>query len=66
MQFLNSCNPDYQPPLYLTLTPELVCDNTSKDATGDGVVNAQLEFDGLSQVGGTHQSLTFLPIKFYL
>ncbi|KAK6163912.1 hypothetical protein DH2020_000776 [Rehmannia glutinosa] len=51
MQFLNSCNPDYQPPLYLTLTPELVGDNTSKDAVGDGVVNglAQLEFDGLSQ-----------------
>ncbi|KAI3450175.1 hypothetical protein Pfo_006840 [Paulownia fortunei] len=51
MQFLNSCNPDYQPPLYLTLTPELAGDGTSKDAVGDGVVNglAQLEFNGLSQ-----------------
>ncbi|KAL6516412.1 hypothetical protein OROGR_019717 [Orobanche gracilis] len=51
MQFLNSCNPDYQPPLYLTLTPELESDNTSKDAVGYGVVNGstQLEIDGLTQ-----------------
>ncbi|KAL7113757.1 hypothetical protein ACP275_04G079200 [Erythranthe tilingii] len=51
MQFLNSCNPDYQPPLYLTLTPELLRDDTSKDAVGNGVVNslAQSEFDRLSQ-----------------
>ncbi|XP_011080608.1 uncharacterized protein LOC105163818 [Sesamum indicum] len=51
MQFLNSCNPDHQPPLYLTLTPELAVDDTNKGTVGEGVVNgfAQLEFDGLSQ-----------------
>ncbi|KAH6765361.1 hypothetical protein C2S52_000187 [Perilla frutescens var. hirtella] len=51
IQFLNSCNPDYQPPLYLILTPELAGDDASRDATGDGIVNklGQLEFDGLSQ-----------------
>ncbi|KAL0419366.1 UNVERIFIED_CONTAM: Werner syndrome ATP-dependent helicase [Sesamum radiatum] len=51
MQFLNSCNPDHQPPLYLTLTPELAGNDTSKDTAGEAVVNgfAQLEFDGLSQ-----------------
>ncbi|KAL7152126.1 hypothetical protein ABFS83_04G076400 [Erythranthe nasuta] len=51
MQFLNSCNPDYQPPLYLTLTPELLRDDTSKDAVGNGAVSslAQPEFLRLSQ-----------------
>ncbi|KAL0370906.1 UNVERIFIED_CONTAM: hypothetical protein Sangu_0408700 [Sesamum angustifolium] len=51
MQFLNSCNPDHQPPLYLTLTPELAGNDTSKDTAGEAVVNGfpQLEFDGLSQ-----------------
>ncbi|GER31514.1 ATP-dependent DNA helicase recQ [Striga asiatica] len=44
MEFLNSCSPDYQPPLYLILTPELEIDNKSKVAVGYGVVN------GLSQV----------------
>ncbi|KAL6516416.1 hypothetical protein OROGR_019721 [Orobanche gracilis] len=47
LQFLNSCNPDYQPPLYLTLTPELEGDNTSKDAVVNG--STQLEIDGLTQ-----------------
>ncbi|CAA0806578.1 Mediator of RNA polymerase II transcription subunit 34, partial [Striga hermonthica] len=52
MKFLNSCSPDYQPPLYLILTPDLEIDNTSKDAVGYGVVNGlpQAESDGLSQV----------------
>ncbi|PIN07968.1 DNA helicase [Handroanthus impetiginosus] len=51
MQFLNSCSPEYQPPLYLTLTPELAADDTSKDAVGDGAVSSlgQFEFGGLSQ-----------------
>ncbi|KAL0435169.1 UNVERIFIED_CONTAM: hypothetical protein Sradi_0224800 [Sesamum radiatum] len=42
---------DDQPPLYLTLTPELAGDDTSKDTVGEGVVNgfAQLEFEGSSQ-----------------
>ncbi|KAL8531340.1 hypothetical protein ACS0TY_008097 [Phlomoides rotata] len=47
IQFLNSCNPDYQPPLNLTLTPELA----DEDAVNDGVAKrlTQLEFNGLSQ-----------------
>lgn len=50
IQFLNSCNPDYQPPLYLTLTPELAGDDASKDAIDDGVINNVGQgFDGLSQ-----------------
>ncbi|GFP97356.1 werner syndrome ATP-dependent helicase [Phtheirospermum japonicum] len=54
MQFLNSCTPDYQPPLYLILAPELEGDNTSNDAAGSGIANglSQLEFDGLSQAEG--------------
>ncbi|KAL3828994.1 hypothetical protein ACJIZ3_017796 [Penstemon smallii] len=52
MQFLKSCSPDQQPPLYLPLTPEMMGNEVNKDAAGGvGLVNglSQLEFDGLSQ-----------------
>ncbi|XP_057789662.1 uncharacterized protein LOC131006526 isoform X2 [Salvia miltiorrhiza] len=51
IQFLNSCNPDYQPPLYITLTPELAGDDAVRVATGNGIVdNLGQDSDGLSQV----------------
>ncbi|XP_073274069.1 uncharacterized protein [Primulina huaijiensis] len=53
MQFLNSCTPDYQPPLLLTLTPEMMGDEENKIAVSDaGVINfcTQLDLDKFSQV----------------
>ena len=50
-QFLTSCNPDYQPPLYITLTPELAGEDAIKDGTGNGIVdNSGQVSNGLSQV----------------
>ncbi|XP_051141552.1 uncharacterized protein LOC127258666 isoform X2 [Andrographis paniculata] len=50
VQFLNSCSPDHMPPLYLTLTPELVGDNTTKDAVDEaGGSLTQLQVAGLSK-----------------
>ncbi|XP_047938847.1 ATP-dependent DNA helicase RecQ-like isoform X1 [Salvia hispanica] len=49
-QFLTSCNPDYQPPLYITLTPELAGEDAIKDGTGNGIVdNSGQVSNGLSQ-----------------
>lgn len=53
MQFLNSCTPDHQPPLLLTLTPEMMGDEENKVAVSEaGVINfcTQLDLDKVSQV----------------
>lgn len=64
MEFLNSCSPDNQPPLYLPLTPDMV----GNDADGEaGLVNglSQHESDGLSQVCTT-EILTLLHSIYFL
>lgn len=53
-QFLTSCKPDYQPPLYLPLTSEMISDEENKypiDEARDfgGLIHAG--FGGMSQVG---------------
>lgn len=53
MQFLNSCTPDYQPPLLLTSTPEMMGDEENKVAVSEaGVIDfcTQLDLDKFSQV----------------
>lgn len=51
MDYLKSCSPDQMPPIYLTLTPELVGDETVKEAVGDaGVYNLIQPEVGLSKV----------------
>ncbi|KZV18306.1 Werner syndrome ATP-dependent helicase-like [Dorcoceras hygrometricum] len=53
MQFLNSCTPDYQPPLLLTLTTEMMGDEENKVAVSEaGVINfgTQLGLHKFSQV----------------
>ncbi|XP_073040395.1 uncharacterized protein [Primulina eburnea] len=53
MQFLNSCTPDYQPPLLLTLTPEMMGDEENKIAVSDaGFIDfcTELDLDKFSQV----------------
>ncbi|KAG8371609.1 hypothetical protein BUALT_Bualt13G0106100 [Buddleja alternifolia] len=52
MQFLNSCSPDHQPPLYLLFTPEMTGEDVNKDTIGEveGVNGlTQLGFDKLSE-----------------
>ncbi|XP_019166938.1 PREDICTED: uncharacterized protein LOC109162707 [Ipomoea nil] len=52
LQFLNSCNPDYQPPLFLPMTSEMVVDEGSGDTSTETRGNnglASTEFEGLSQ-----------------
>jgi ATP-dependent DNA helicase RecQ len=53
-QFLSSARPDYQPPLFLPVTGEMV-DDEEHTSTSSEVEEfkslATLEFEGLSQVG---------------
>ncbi|KAL2470842.1 ATP-dependent DNA helicase Q-like 4A [Abeliophyllum distichum] len=50
VDFLNSCSPDHQPPLYLPSTSEMVGDKKGTDVVGDaGDGFAPLKFEGLSQ-----------------
>ncbi|XP_073145971.1 uncharacterized protein [Henckelia pumila] len=53
MQFLNSCTPDYQPPLLLTLTPEMMGNEENKvEVSEAGSINCctDLDLDKFSQV----------------
>lgn len=53
MDFLNSCTPDHQPPLYLPSPTEMVGDMKGTDIVGEAGVDglAPIKFEGLCQVG---------------
>ncbi|KAM7460393.1 hypothetical protein LguiB_036250 [Lonicera macranthoides] len=50
-QFLSSCRPDHQPPLFLTLNSELVSDEEHKNTIGEagGFNGMAREYEGLSE-----------------
>lgn len=54
LQFLSSCTPDYQPPLYLRMTLEVIGTDEDEDPSGQVRELSGLEpagFERFSQVG---------------